>query len=127
MSTNETLDMLKEGVYDLQFKTNRTLDQRIHAQAYSGSTLLDFDFTGYTGASLTVRKKATDNYSILNFDTSDGSIELLANGRFKIIKTADEMSVRDGEYVYDMYLRSADKPKREFLRGNFILLKDVTR
>jgi len=127
MNRNEELDLLKSGDYDLKFKTNRSLSQSFHATFLSGHTEYDFDLSVYTGASLTVRKAATDNYSILNFDTDDSSIELNSNGRFKLVKSAEEMNVKSGEYVYDMYLRNADLPKREFLRGNFTLLKDVTR
>ena len=127
MSTNNTdLDLRKDGNYDITFQTNRTLNQPFKAVFYSGDTEYDFTFTGYTGASLSVRTKPDYPSAVLEFDTSDGSITLDPSGVFYLIKTDKEMNVRAGDYVYDMYLR-VDGEKREFMRGKFKLTTDVTK
>lgn len=123
---NCTLDIRKDGNYNIIFQVNRTLNQEFEATFYSGTTEYPFDFTEYTGASLSVRTKPDFPNAVLEFDTTDGSIILGNNGIFALVKTDEEMNVRHGDYVYDMYLRK-DDTKREFLRGNFKLTNDVTK
>lgn len=127
MSTeNCLLDIRKDGNYDIIFQTNRTLNQEFNATFFSGDTEYNFDFNEYTGASLSVRTKPDFPNVILQFDTIDGSIILGNDGIFRLSKTASQMNVAHGEYVYDMYLRKVND-KREFLRGKFILTNDVTK
>ena len=123
---NCNLDIRKDGNYNIIFQVNRTLDQGFQATFYSGDTEYNFDFSPYTGASLAVRVKPDFPTALLEFDTDDGSIVLGLDGHFSLVKSAEEMNIRHGDYVYDMYLR-ATNDKREFLRGNFTLTNDVTK
>ncbi len=130
MSTeNCNLDLRKDGDYNIIFQTNRTLKQIFQATFFSGTTELPFDFTPYSGAVLQVRVKPDYPNVLLEFNTIDGSILLGVNGEFELVKTADEMNIRFGNYVYDMFLIESTAPdtKREFLRGDFILKDDVSK
>lgn len=110
------LDLSQASYYDLIVDKNRTLNTPITCTYVSGNTTMLFDFTPYTGATLQV--KNTAGVVVLEFDTDDGSIELLTDGVFKLIKSAEDMNKPlPSVYNYDMYLRSATIPKRAFLKG----------
>ena len=130
MSTeNCNLDIRKDGNYNIIFQVNRTLNQQFQATFYSGTTEMNFDFTPYSGAVLQVRTKPDFPNVLLEFNTADGSIILGLDGVFELTKSAEEMNVRWGEYVYDLYLIPSSEPntKREFMRGKFTLTDDVTK
>ena len=130
MSTQAcNLDIRKDGDYDIIFQVNRTLAQEFQATFFSGETEYNFDFTDYNAAVLQVRTKPDFPTIILEFNTSDNSIILGNDGIFSLTKSADDMNIRFGEYVYDMYLVPiADATsKREFMRGKFTLTDDVTK
>ncbi len=124
----QNLDLTQDSQYNLILNKYRTLKVNITAQYLSGSTLYDFDFSSYTGASLQVRTKPGAPFIVLTFSTTDGSIVLpVSGGVFQLNKTAEELKdVRAGEYVYDMYLSSALYPKRAFLSGSFTIISNVT-
>jgi hypothetical protein len=110
------LDLSMSAEYNLIVDRDRTLNSSILCTYFSGTTEYNYDFTFYTGATLTVKN---DSGTIVQtFSTLDGSIALQVGGVFKLIKTAEEMNtVRSGEYNYDMYLINSTYPKRNFLRG----------
>lgn len=122
-----TIDLTQDAIYNLQINKNRDLDQEIQAEVYSGETKTgNFNFTGYTGATINVKVKPQDNYSVLTFSTADGSIVLGANGVFQLVKTAAELqNIKAGTFYYNMYLSSAQQAKRAFLSGNFIITENV--
>lgn len=124
-----TIDLTQDVVYNLQINKYRDLDQEIKAEIYSGDTYVSaFDFTGYSGATLEVRVKPNDAYTVLTFSTADGSIVLGANGVFELVKSALELkNVRSGTFYYDMYLTSASQNKRAFLSGEFIIKENISR
>lgn len=110
------LDLSQASYYDLLVDKNRTLSTQITCTYVSGSTTYYFDFAPYTGATLQIKNAA--GVVVLEFDTDDGSIVLLVDGVFKLIKSAEEMNKPLASvYNYDMYLRSATTPKRAFLKG----------
>lgn len=117
--SKQELDLTQSSYCDIEINRNRSLDLNITAQFYSGSTLLDFDFSAYTGATLQVRIRPDASNVVLEFSTDDNSIQLPTIGNiFKLKKTAEELlAIRAGEYYYDMYLSSALYPKRAFLYG----------
>ena len=124
---NCELDTLQDSVYDIFVNRNRTLNQTFEAYFTSGDTEYNFQFTSYSGAILEVKKNYKSNTVLLTFDTDDGSIVLGADGEFKLVKSADELStIRGAEYVYDMYLKSTEFPKRAFLSGRFLIKDYVT-
>jgi len=125
--TDCTIDLTQDMTYNLAINKNRDLDQEIQAEIYSGDTFVsNFSFTGYTGATLVVKLKPQDNYSILTFSTADGSIVLGLNGVFSLVKTAAELqNIKAGTFVYNMYLSSSLQAKRSFLSGNFIINENV--
>jgi hypothetical protein len=122
-----TIDLTQDASYNLVINKNRDLDQEIQAEIYSGTTFVsNFSFTGYTGATLNVKVKPQDNYSVLTFSTADGSIVLGANGVFKLVKTALELqNIKGGSFYYNMFLSSTLQPKRAFLSGQFIIIQNV--
>ncbi len=124
---NCTIDLTQDSIYDLQLNKDRDLNQQLQSEVYSGETFVsNFDFTGYTGATLVVKVKPQDNYSILTFSTTDGSIVLAANGIFSLVKTANELAnVKAGTYYYNMYLSSSSVAKRAFLSGKMIIIQNV--
>lgn len=125
--TDCTIELTQDMTYNLVINKNRDLNQEIQAEIYSGKTFVsNFDFTGYTGATLTVKLKPQDNYSILTFSTTDSSIVLGANGIFSLVKTAAELqNIKAGTFSYSMYLTSSTQSKRAFLSGQFTLIENV--
>ncbi len=125
---NQNLDLRQDSQYSLIINKKRTLNANITAQYLSGDTLVEFDFSSYTGATLQVRTKPDAPYIVLQFSTTDGSIVLPASGgTFNLNKTAEQLAdVRAGTYVYDMYLISATYPKRQFLSGEFIIISNIS-
>ena len=128
----QNLDLRQDSQYNLVLNKQRTLSTNITAQYISGTTtgntLVDFDFSSYTGATLQVRLKPESPFVVLQFSTTDGSIVLPASGgTFQLIKTATELSTqRAGEYYYDMYLSSITYPKRAFLSGQFTIMPNIS-
>lgn len=119
------LDLSMSSVYDIELDKNKSLNVSVSCTYFSGSTEYSFDFTGYTGATLTVKNQS--GTILQTFSTSDGSISLEVGGVFKLIKTAEEMdTVRAGEYEYDMYLSNSTYPKRAFLRGDIKYLQNIS-
>jgi hypothetical protein len=121
------LDLTTDVERTITIIRNRTLNQRLRSDVYEdGEFLYPFDFSEYTGATLEVRTKANDFNKILTFTTVDGSIVLDNDGIFALIKSADELNVRAGEYYYDMYLTSLTESKRAFMKGKFIIEERIT-
>jgi hypothetical protein len=117
-----SIDLTNDVTYDLVVNKNRDLDQEIIAEIYSGNTFLNtFNFTGWSGATLIVRQNFNSHITILEFSTTDNSIQLGVNGVFKLVKSSSDMQVRSGEYVYNLYLSNTNYPKYAFLRGKFII------
>jgi hypothetical protein len=125
--TDCTLELTQDAIYNMVINKDRDLDQEIQAQVYSGDTLLgNFDLLQYTGATLTVKVKQNDNYSILVFSTTDFSILLNADGKFTLKKTAEELAnIKAGEFYYNMFLSSPFVAKRAFLSGRFTIIQNV--
>ena len=121
----KTLDLSMSAEYDLIVDRDKTLSVSISCTYFSGTTEYSYDFTPYTGATLTVKN---DSGTIVQaFSTSDGSIDLQVGGVFKLIKTDVEMlTVRSGQYRYDMYLSNSTFPKRAFLRGDITYIQNIS-
>jgi len=124
----QNLDIRQDSQYNLILNKQRTLKVGILTQIPSGDTYVDFDFSSYSGATLQVRLKPDASYVILEFNTNDGSISLpLTGGTFQLYKSAEELAnVKAGEFYYDMYLKSAEYPKRAFLSGSFTIIPNIT-
>lgn len=122
------LDLRQDMQYDILINKQRTLNVNLTAYYVSGGTEYDFDFSNYTGATLQVKMKPDAPFTILDFDTDDGSITLpTSGGTFNLYKSAADLAkVRAGEYRYDMYLKSATTPKRAFLSGSFTIIDRIT-
>ena len=121
----KTLDLSMSAEYDLIVDRDKTLNSSISCTYFSGETEYSYDFTFYTGATLTVKNNS--GTIVQTFLTSDGSIVLQVGGVFKLIKTYTEMNtVRSGEYRYDMYLSNATYPKRAFLRGDITYIQNIS-
>ena len=120
----KTLDLSLSAVYDIVVDKDKTLGTSVSCTYFSGSTEYSFDFTPYSGATLTVKNNS--GTIVQTFYTTDGSIVLQVGGVFKLVKTYTEMNtVRSGEYNYDMYLSSASYPKRAFLRGTINYIQNI--
>jgi len=122
----QNLDLDQSSKYDMIVVRDRTLNTVITAQyndPISGVT--PFDFASYTGATLQVKSKMESSTVLLEFSTTDDSIELLQNGQFKLFKSAEDMNIRAGEYYYDMYISSTVYPKRAFLSGGFKITQNI--
>ena len=127
----QNLDLRQDSQYNLVLNKQRTLNTTITCQYISGTTtgntLVDFDFSSYTAATLQVRMKPDAPFVVLTFSTTDGSIVLSTGSTFQLIKTATQLATcRAGEYFYDMYLSSATYPKRAFLSGQFTIMPNIT-
>lgn len=118
------LDLFTASVYDIEVGKNRTLDMRITCTYLSGDTTMYFDFSTYSGATLTV--KNASGTILMTFSTTDGSIVLLPDGIFSLNKTDEEMDkIRAGCYNYDMILQK-DGGKRAFLYGKITWIQNIT-
>ena len=112
---------------DIITRKGANFHRRFHSQILSGDTLVDYDLTVFSGATLQVRKSYNSPIVELSFTTEAGSIILNPLGRFELILNDVEMNVlRSGEYVYDMYLRSSTYAKRDFIYGEFTISEKVT-
>lgn len=122
------LDLSQSSYYDLEIDKFRDLNQELIAEVFSGSTYLaPFEFTPYSAATLQVRVKKQDDYTLLTFSTSDGSIVLDNNGVFSLNKSASQLEkVKAGEFYYDMYLSRTGALKRAFLHGKFTINQNVS-
>lgn len=122
------LDLTLSSEYDLEFDKCRTLDRTLYCWYYTGSTGCgekEFDFTFYSGATMYI--KNSSGTIVMQFSTTDGSIELGLGGQLTLKKTDEEMCrIRAGCYVYDLYLSSSTYPKRAFLRGKVIINESYT-
>ncbi len=122
------LDLRLSAGYDLVVDKNKNLSVSISCTYFSGCTEYDFDFTPWTGATLTVKNDAGTIVQI--FSTEDGSIEIIEPkniGVFKLKKTDIEMNtVRAGCYRYDMYLSNHIYAKRGFLRGKITYTQNIS-
>lgn len=127
----QNLDLRTDSQYNLIINKDRTLNAVITAQIVSGTTtgntIVDFDFSSFTGATLQVKVKPDAPFVALTFSTSDGSIVLSTGSTFQLIKTATQLAtVRSGEYFYDMYLSNVTYPKYAFLSGQFTIVSNIT-
>lgn len=123
-----TIDLTQDVTYNLIINKNRDLNQEIQAEVYSGDTKTgNFSFTGYTGATLVVKLKPQDNYPVLTFSTTDGSIVLGTDGIFELKKSAAELqNIKAGTMYYSMYLSSSLQAKRAFLSGSFTIVENIS-
>ena len=119
------LDLSLAAGYDLIVDKDRNLDSQIVCTYFSGTSDYYYDFTFWTGASMTVKN---DSGTIVqSFSTDDGSIVLQTGGVFKLVKTSVEMNtVRAGQYNYDMYLENTIYEKRAFLRGRITYTQNIS-
>lgn len=122
------LDLSMSAEYDLVVDKNKSLSVSVSCTYFSGCTEYAYDFTPYTGATLTVKNDA--GTIVQTFSTTDGSIVFVAPtnaGVFKLVKTDVEMNtVRAGCYRYDMYLSNSTYPKRAFLRGKITYIQNIS-
>jgi len=121
------IDLFTASEYDLIVGKDRDLDLRLtctYLDATGGTRY--FDFTTYTGATLTIKNRA--GTILMQFTTSGGSITLYGDtGVFKLTKTYAEMDkIRAGQYDYDMVLSNATYARRAFLWGNITFIQNIT-
>lgn len=125
----DTINLRSDAVYDIQLNKSMDLNAQLTAQYYTGTTadsIVNFDFSSYTGATLTVKQNYKSNMALLTFDTIDGSIILGSDGKFQLIKTAEELAnIMEGTFEYSMYLRSTTVSRRAFLSGNIIISNQI--
>ena len=112
---------------DIVARKGADFHRRLHVQYYSGTTLVDFDFSMYTGATLQVRRKPNSPIVELTFSTAASSIVFGTSGRFDLELDWETMNnIRSGEYDYDMYLSNSQYDKRDFMFGKFIIADKIT-
>lgn len=121
----DMIDFRQDTKYDLVLNKSADLQAVLTCQYYSGTTadsIVDFDFSAYTGASLICKQNYRSANSILEFDTLDGSIVLSTGSSFQLLKTSTELAnLPIGEFEYTMWLRSATQTRRAFLSGKLII------
>lgn len=121
----KTLDLSFASEYDLIFDKDKSLNVSVTCTYFSGCTEYNYDFSSFTGATLTVKNES--GKIVQTFSTLNGSIVLQTGGVFKLIKTDVEMDIiRAGEYHYDMYLINSAYPKRAFLRGHITYIQNIS-
>ncbi len=124
MSKN-TIDTRTDAKYDIILNKNADLDAVYTCQYYTGTTadsIVDFNFSNYTGSSLVVKQNYRSNTAVLEFDTDDGSLILSTGSTFQLLKTGVSLAnLPLGEFEYTMWLRNATKTYRAFLSGKFII------
>jgi hypothetical protein len=125
MNINQSLDLSLSSEYDLLADKDRSLNAIVNATFISGNTEVPFYFSGYTGATLTVKNQQGTILQV--YSTIDNSIILSSTGNtFQLIKSfADMNAVRAGTYLYDMYLSNALLPRRAFLWGKITYRQNI--
>jgi len=113
---------------DLIVNHKRSLDSTLKCVVYVKETkeYQDFDFLIYEEALMHIKNRHDSEEVKLAFSTVEGTIEFLPEGRLKFRANPSKMSIRPGEYVYDLYLYNATYEKRQFLSGKFIVLPTTT-
>ncbi|GHM98842.1 hypothetical protein WSM22_03320 [Cytophagales bacterium WSM2-2] len=125
---NKELDLTTDVDRDIIITRNRTLNEPLRADIYQdGVFQYPFEFSGWTGATMEIRIKPNDNFKLLTFSINDGSIILDNDGVFWLVKSADELSLRAGDYWYDMYLSNPIYPKYAFMKGRFIVQESISK
>lgn len=82
------------------------------------------DLTAYS-FKMQVRKKSTSGTVILTFDDNDFTAD--ANGNLVVSKAGTDMSMKGGNYVYDMQAtHTTSSEVQTWLKGLFIVNDDVT-
>jgi hypothetical protein len=123
--SKDTIDLRTDAKYDLVLNKAADLNAVLTCQYYTGTTedsIVDFNFSAYTGASLICKQNYRSATSVLEFDTCDGSIVLSTGSTFQLLKTGAELAnLPIGEFEYTMWLRSATQSYKAFLSGKLII------
>lgn len=123
----QILDFTQDINVDIEINKNRDLDATLHCVYVDGEGVENnFEFAEYTTALLQVKKSADSDVVALALSTIAGSIQLLPEGRIRFRLKPEEVNVRAGKYVYDLYLFNSTYKKRQFMSGNFIIKDTIT-
>lgn len=123
----QILDFTQDINVDIEINRNRDLDATLHCVYVDGEGIENnFEFAEYTTALLQVKKSPDSDVVSLVLSTISNTIQLLPEGRIRFRLKPEEVNVRAGKYVYDLYLFNSTYKKRQFMSGNFIIKDTVT-
>lgn len=123
----QILDFTQDINVDIEINRNRDLDATLHCVYVDGEGIENnFEFAEYTTALLQVKKSPDSDVVSLVLSTISNTIQLLPEGRIRFRLKPEEVNVRAGKYIYDLYLFNSTYKKRQFMSGNFIIKDTVT-
>ena len=127
---SKSTDSRQGALLDFEAEKGRTFYRILHCQFYdSGHTLQDFQWTNYSGATMSVKRTSKGSVIELHFTTDDGTLVLDNDGRLTFNQTAEVMdTIRAGDYQYDLYILGTDPnyAERDFLYGKFTVASKIT-
>lgn len=119
------------GTYNITCEQGSTFSRVItveYPDPDDASTMLPFDFTGYTGR-MQIRRTIESSTFMIELTTANGGVAYTdaANGELTITMTAEQTAGLTSSGVYDLEIINSTGEVSKLIKGAFTLLLEVTR
>ena len=119
------------GTYNITCEQGSTFSRIItveYPDPDDASTMLPYDFTGYT-ARMQIRRTIESSVVMIELTTENGGIAYTdaANGELTVTMTAVQTAALETSGVYDLEVINAGGQVSKLIKGTFTLLPEVTR
>lgn len=119
------------GTYNITCEQGSTFSRVItveYPDPDDASTMLPFDFTGYTGR-MQIRRTIESSTFMIELTTANGGVAYTdaASGELTISMTAVQTAALTTSGVYDLEIINSTGEVSKLIKGAFTLLPEVTR
>ena len=119
------------GTYNITCEQGSTFSRIItveYPDPNDSSTMLPYDFTGYT-AQMQIRRTIESTTVMIELTTANGGVAYTdaANGELTITMTAEQTAGLTSSGVYDLEIINSIGEVSKLIKGAFTLLLEVTR
>ena len=119
------------GTYNITCEQGSTFSRVItveYPDPDDASTMLPFDFTGYTGR-MQIRRTIESSTFMIELTTANGGVAYTdaSNGELTITMTAEQTAGLTSSGVYDLEIINSTGEVSKLIKGAFTLLLEVTR
>ena len=119
------------GTYNITCEQGSTFSRIItveYPDPNDSSTMLPYDFTGYT-AQMQIRRTIESTTVMIELTTANGGVAYTdaANGELTITMTAEQTAGLTSSGVYDLEIINSTGEVSKLIKGAFTLLLEVTR
>ncbi len=119
------------GIYNITCEQGSTFTRVItveYPDPDDASTMLPFDFTGYTGR-MQIRRTIESSVVMIELTTANSGIQYTnaASGELTVRMTAEQTAALETSGVYDLEIINSASEVSKLLKGAFTLLPEVTR